>query len=172
MQILTFQTTRTIDHAPAGVGVVYFVQCRPTDETIGPIRIGATRNLQAHLQQLVDLNPFPLYFMGSMMSAEPEKAKQMIQEQFATARTRGDWFRPTDELITFIRTKSQRPLTPPTPQVPTDRLLSVEDVARILGVSVPTIRRFVAAGQIPCVRIGRQLRFAPGDITALHGRSK
>ena len=172
MQILTFQTTRTIDHAPAGVGVVYFVQCRPTEETIGPIRIGATRQFQAHLQQLVDLNPFPLYLMGSMVSAEPEKAKQTIQEQFASARTRGDWFRPVEELMTFVRTKTQRPLTPAAPSVPMDHLLSVDDVARILGVSVPTVRRFVAAGQIPCVRVGRQLRFSPKDIVALHGRSK
>lgn len=170
MQILTFQTMRTLDQTPAGVGVVYFVQTRPSEDLAGPVRIGSTRNLQQHLQQLVDHNPFPLYLLGSMVSAEPEKAKHHIHEQFAAARSRGDWFRPTDELLQYVRTATQRPLTPPMPQVPADQLLSIEDVARILNVSVPTVRRLVDAGRLPVMRIGRQLRFSPKDITALHGR--
>ena len=45
-----------------------------------------------------------------------------------------------------------------------DRLLTIREVARYLGVSEKTIRRMVAAGLIPCVRIGRAIRFLPGDV--------
>ncbi|MFL5663031.1 MAG: helix-turn-helix domain-containing protein [Ktedonobacteraceae bacterium] len=37
-----------------------------------------------------------------------------------------------------------------------DTLLTAEDVARIVKVSIRTVRRWVAAGQIEIVEIGRQ----------------
>lgn len=107
-----------------------------------------------------------------MVSAEPEKAKHSIQEQFTSLRTHGDWFRPADELVLFIRSNAQRPLTPPAVNVPTDAMLSIEDVARLFNVSVPTVRRMVSDGRLPCVRVGRQLRFSPNDIKNLLGRPK
>ena len=45
-----------------------------------------------------------------------------------------------------------------------ESLFTVREVARYLGVSEKTIRRMVAAGWIPCVRIGRAIRFLPGDV--------
>ena len=43
-------------------------------------------------------------------------------------------------------------------------LLTLEEVARALRVNSRTIRRMVAARRMPCVRIGRRLRFVPGDV--------
>ena len=43
-------------------------------------------------------------------------------------------------------------------------LLTLEDVSRALRVNPRTVRRMVAARRIPCVRIGRRLRFVPGDV--------
>lgn len=51
-------------------------------------------------------------------------------------------------------------LTVPSP------LHDVEDVARLLGVSVSTIRRLVKAGELRAMRIGKQLRFDGRDIEA------
>lgn len=43
-------------------------------------------------------------------------------------------------------------------------LLTLPEVAELLRLSSRTIRRLVARQRIPCVRLGRQLRFVPGDV--------
>lgn len=43
-------------------------------------------------------------------------------------------------------------------------LLTLEQTARMLSVSPKTIRRLVGGGQLPCVRVGRVLRFQPADL--------
>jgi excisionase family DNA binding protein len=48
----------------------------------------------------------------------------------------------------------------PTPGVP-DQLLSVRDVARVLGVSAATIYRLVSDGHLPHVRVLNAIRVRP-----------
>jgi excisionase family DNA binding protein len=43
-------------------------------------------------------------------------------------------------------------------------LLTLDELAAHLRLSQRTIRRLVAARRLPCVRIGRQLRFDPADV--------
>ncbi|WP_425485435.1 helix-turn-helix domain-containing protein [Chthonobacter rhizosphaerae] len=43
-------------------------------------------------------------------------------------------------------------------------LMSLGETARLLGVSVKTLRRLYEAGELPVVRIGRQIRIAPSDL--------
>lgn len=43
-------------------------------------------------------------------------------------------------------------------------LLTIAEVAELLRTSEQTVRRLVAARRIPCLRIGRQIRFVPGDV--------
>lgn len=43
-------------------------------------------------------------------------------------------------------------------------LLSITEVARLLNLSVKSVRRLVARGSLPCYHIGRLVRFAPGDV--------
>lgn len=40
-------------------------------------------------------------------------------------------------------------------------MLTVEQVAAALAVSEATVRRLAAAGALPSVRVGRQVRFPP-----------
>jgi excisionase family DNA binding protein len=42
-------------------------------------------------------------------------------------------------------------------------LLTISEVAKLLNVSEKSVQRFVARG-MPCYRIGRLVRFAPGDV--------
>ena len=44
------------------------------------------------------------------------------------------------------------------------RLLTLPEVAAFLSVSEKSIRRLVAYQRIPCLRVGRQLRFVPSDL--------
>jgi excisionase family DNA binding protein len=43
-------------------------------------------------------------------------------------------------------------------------LMTVEDVARFLGVHEKTIYDWAARGWLPCVRVGSRLRFDPRDV--------
>jgi len=40
-------------------------------------------------------------------------------------------------------------------------LLTTAEVAQFLAVSERTVRRLVARGRLPCVRVGGQVRFSP-----------
>jgi excisionase family DNA binding protein len=50
-------------------------------------------------------------------------------------------------------------------------LLAVDAVANLLAVSIRTVRRMIAAGDIPIVRIGRAVRIRRVDVEALIGRN-
>jgi excisionase family DNA binding protein len=52
------------------------------------------------------------------------------------------------------------------------RLYTVDDVAEQLGVSSKTVRRWVAAGDLPVHRLGRQLRMSEADLIAFIARSR
>jgi excisionase family DNA binding protein len=43
-------------------------------------------------------------------------------------------------------------------------LLTIREVAEFLHLDEKTVRRWAAQGRIPCVRLGRALRFERGDV--------
>jgi excisionase family DNA binding protein len=45
-----------------------------------------------------------------------------------------------------------------------ENLLTISEVATILQRSKPSLNRDLTAGRLPCVRIGRSVRFRPEDI--------
>jgi excisionase family DNA binding protein len=47
------------------------------------------------------------------------------------------------------------------------RLLTVSEVATVLQVSQRELRRWIAAGRLPVVRLGRVVRIRPSDLTQL-----
>lgn len=52
------------------------------------------------------------------------------------------------------------------------QLLSLLDVARLLGLSQHTIRSFVRKGKLRPVRICRRLLFAPDEVTRFLSEAK
>lgn len=52
------------------------------------------------------------------------------------------------------------------------RLVDRVELARELGVSVPTIERLCAAGSIPVVRMGRRVLFDPAAVIAARSEQK
>jgi excisionase family DNA binding protein len=67
----------------------------------------------------------------------------------------------------MANTSNQVPAPPPG-GIPT--LLSVEQVAAILGLHVRTIRGYVRRGALKATRIGKQYRIAVADLEAFTGR--
>jgi excisionase family DNA binding protein len=51
----------------------------------------------------------------------------------------------------------------PSPQ-PLPRLLSIDQLADHLGVTPRHVRRLIAERRVPFLRVGRFVRFDPGDI--------
>jgi excisionase family DNA binding protein len=49
---------------------------------------------------------------------------------------------------------------------PVEGLLTLSDVAEILKVSVPTVRRFQQQRKIPFVKVGGSIRFARSDVAS------
>ncbi len=60
--------------------------------------------------------------------------------------------------------RAAAPARTPAPLRPGERLLSARQVADLLGVSMRTVRRLQAVGELHCVRVGRLVRFHPGDV--------
>lgn len=58
-----------------------------------------------------------------------------------------------------------RPTSPANPRM--DPLLDAKAVAVVLGVSEKTIRRMIADGRIPSIRVGRSIRVRAADLTRL-----
>ena len=54
----------------------------------------------------------------------------------------------------------------------TDRLLDAQDVAERLGVPVSWVRESARTGAMPCVRLGRYVRFDLADVEAWLERCK
>jgi excisionase family DNA binding protein len=52
------------------------------------------------------------------------------------------------------------------------KLVDRVELARVLGVSVPTIERLSAAGSIPVVRMGRRVLFDPAAVIAARSEQK
>lgn len=46
-----------------------------------------------------------------------------------------------------------------------ERLVDVEEAARLLDMTPTAVRSAVGRGTLPCVRVGRRLRFRPSDLT-------
>jgi excisionase family DNA binding protein len=63
------------------------------------------------------------------------------------------------------RARSRAPARALAPLGPGDRLLSPRQAAELFGVSLRTIRRLVTSGELRCVRVGRLVRFHPGDVS-------
>ena len=53
------------------------------------------------------------------------------------------------------------------------RLLTIGEAAEYLSVSERSIKRLIARGDLPCIRVGSALRFAFADLEAFiaHNRS-
>ena len=54
----------------------------------------------------------------------------------------------------------------------TDRLLTVDEAAEVLQVSTSWLRKRVAARAVPCVRLGRTVRFADSDIAQIVAKNR
>jgi excisionase family DNA binding protein len=151
-------------------GVVYFVEA----EGPGLIKIGATRDLTQRLATLTSENAVPVRLVGALAHRDAPAYADQLRRRFAAMCDHGDWFRPWAPLRAFLGGLAAAvPATPSSPRpmaadeaFPFDAppaLLDAPALAAHLRVSTVTVRRWVRARQLPCIRVGRQLRFDVRD---------
>lgn len=151
-----------------------FVQASaPNDH--GPILIEAVcgADLGNRLAELARDNAYEAMLIGLLESTTPELHAQQIAAQVEAHHLHHQWYASTGTLIAFIQTSAQRALqellalTHPgaLPTEPVD----IDEMARLLNVSVPTVRRMVKRGEIPFLRSSGErghLRFIPQEVFA------
>lgn len=76
---------------------IYFMRC---DCPEGFIKIGFGRDPERRLPALQVGSPYHLSIMATMAGTFSDE--RTIHERFKEARTQGEWFRPTPELLAFI----------------------------------------------------------------------
>jgi len=149
-----------------------FVQVNVPVSGLGPIKIEGAKGTQiaSRLRALAADNAFEPYLIGLTPTTTPNELAKVIQDQHAAARLHHDWFQPTAGLLAFIQHTAasalQKLLAQARPGGIPDGAVDIDEIARILGVSVQTVRRLVKDEKIPFLRMGKALRFVPADVLA------
>lgn len=157
---------------------VIFVQVNPPIGGNGPIKIEGIRGSQlaARLSQLARDNAFDAMLIGMIETTTPAEYATAIAEQYAGIDLHDGWFEPTADLLALIQHAGQSAIQALLAQTHPGGLseapVDIENMARILDVSIPTVRRMVKAEQIPYLRWGRMLRFVPTDVIATLQRAR
>ena len=148
-----------------------FVQIAPPSG-LGPIKIEGVRGAKIgeRLLSISVENPYPAYLIGLAESQVPHEHARAIAEQFLAHHMHDGWFEPTPALLQLVQHVGQGALAEllgqARPGAIDGQIVDIDRIAAILGVSVPTVRRLVAADGIPHMRVGRQLRFVVADVLA------
>lgn len=77
---------------------IYFLQ----ESSLGAIKIGFAANVNTRKCNIQGANPSKVTILGAIPGGPEEETK--IHEQFAHLRIRGEWFKPGEDLLEFIRT--------------------------------------------------------------------
>lgn len=172
MIVLSPHTASTLSPLTRDQSWVMFLQVNPPDGEMGPIKIEGVKGTQitTRLHAIAFDNAFEPFIVGLIQTSTPAELEAAIHTQFTSSLLHHNWFEPTMDLLTFIQQTSQSALQDLLAQarpggVP-DGAVDTEAIAKFLGVSIPTVRRAVKAGEIPFFRMGKALRFVPADVLA------
>lgn len=168
MLIVSPSTANALSPHAGARAYVMFVQCNR-----GPILIEAIKGseLGRRLGELASDNAYDTMLIGLLETSTPDVHAKQIHEQCEDAHLHHSWFQPTGDLLAFVQGSGQRALQEllavTHPAAISDRIVDVKEMADMLGVSIPTVRRMVKANQIPVIRApDRVLRFNPTDVFA------
>jgi excisionase family DNA binding protein len=157
-------------HASDGVWIMFLQSTAPCDP-YGPIMIESTmrERLAARLTDLNEDNAYGLRLIGLMPVNDPKNVDTVL-EAFDAYRLHDAWFAPNAELLAFIAENAQDAisllLAQTRPGALPDAPIMINEMADILGVSVPTVRRMIKLEEIPFLKFGRVYRFIAADVLA------
>ncbi len=80
--------------------MIYFVQCGKN----GPVKIGCTGNVEDRITQMQTSCPYELKLLWKINGGKEDEAE--LHEQWKHERIRGEWFRPSRQLLEYIETEA------------------------------------------------------------------
>lgn len=169
--------TAIAPHARSKSWVMFVQTSLPTTCGQGLILIEGARGgeLADRIKTHAKSNAYELTLIGLIESQKPGEHARAIVEQYTT-HVHDGWCEPTASLLAFIQHVAQPALVQLLQQVHpgavSNQTVGTEEIAAMLGVSEITIRRMVAAGQIPYLKTGRLYRFVPTDVIATLRRGR
>lgn len=156
-------------HAAEGSWVM-FLQAIYPPERRGPIKVEGLRGASL-AERLISISrdcPCEVQLIGLLSSPiDPIQHANEIATELTAIHS--SWFAPTEELTSFIENSAQAPileLLGRTQAGAIDGLMSIDEIAEYLSVSVPTVRRMIKDRRIPYLRFGRIYRFVPNEVVA------
>lgn len=133
------------------------------------------RDLAERIKLISSANAYEVTLIGLIESQQPGEHARAIGEQYS-AHVHNNWYEPTAGLLAFIAHVAQPGLSTLLAQTHPGALsetpVDIDGIAKMLGVSVMTIRRMIAAHQIPYLKAGRSYRFVPSDVIASLRRNR
>ena len=137
----------------------------------GPIKIEGVEGdkIASRLRALAVDNAYEAMLIGLITTTTPAEHARALAEQFASTHLHDGWFNPSPGLLAFIQHSGQAAIVELLGRTHPGALdehssVDIDEIARMVGVSVKTIRRMVQADEIPYLRWGRVLRFVPADV--------
>lgn len=150
---------------------VMFVQVIPPSG-VGPVKIEAVagKNFSSRFRAIAADNPFEVMLIGIVASDNAVELANQIAAQFPDGYLHDGWFEASPQLIALVQAVGQEGLRVLLEHTSAGNLsenpVDIFEMAKILDVSVSTIRRMVRSNEIPYLRSGRMLRFVPADVVA------
>jgi excisionase family DNA binding protein len=175
MIALTIQTAAAVAlHAAEGSWVM-FLMVSPIPNALGPIKIEGIKgkHIPNRLRALALDNPYEVKLIGLLPTQLPDEDAHEIANEFGAYQIHDWWFEPSLPLQNFISTSAQDELAVLIGQTQAgalDETVDIEQIAQLLGVSVPTVRRLIKAEKIPCFMQGKAYRFVVNDVMASLGQ--
>lgn len=151
---------------------IVFLQTTLPAGVPSPIKIAPMRGAQIgdELRRINAANAYNVQIIGLIQSDQPDQQAAALAERYAKDHLHDGWYAPSADLIVFIQHNGkaaiQELLAQVHPASVPDRLVDVDEMARIIGCSVPTVRRMYTKGEIPVLRAGDRCLFQPAEVLA------
>lgn len=164
--------TAITPHARDRNWVVFLWLVLPGNMT-SPIRIAAIKgaDISKEMRRLSAANAFDVQIIGMIPSADATTHAKAIGEQYGGQHLHDGWYASSPGLLAFIEHHAASELDALLSKVHPGSIykdvVDIEELSRLLNISVPTIRRMIKSKQIPKLQCGkRSYRFVPADVIA------
>lgn len=144
--------------------LVYFVGC-PKE---GIYKLGMTTNFRQRFRILHAHNPFHLEVLATterMAESEAIALEAKYHKMLTPFRTKGEWYRMSEEDVKIIVNKLRPPMALPecglTEQGP---MLTLKQAAEHLGIEETVVSNLLLERKLPGLKVGYSWRLNPQDL--------
>lgn len=125
------------------MNVVYFIQVGGS----GPIKIGTATDLAQRIATLQTGSPDPFVLLGSIPG--DARTEGALHRALAHHRHRGEWFKPTPEVLEAIQNALKGILPRDGGHREIVRRVGSRVIAETLGLSIHTVNAWAGRGRVP-----------------------